>query len=335
MEKNQIVRIKYCDYADLCSECVRFSVSGMKIISGTAHRELAERIAQSVGIQLTNVTVNTFPDGESFVKINENIRGKDVFLIQPTCPPTNHNIMELCVMVDASRRASAGRITAVVPFFGYARQDRKDQPRVPITAKLVANLLTAAGVDRVLTMDLHAAQIQGFFDIPVDHLYASTIFAPYIQSLNLENLVIATPDVGGSKRASTYAKYLDVPLVLCHKTREKANVVASMQIIGDVKDKNVILIDDMVDTAGTITKAADIMKEAGARSVRAIASHCVMSGPASERVQNSQLEEMVFTDSIPYSQRCAKVKQLSIADMFAETIRRVMSNESISSQYVI
>lgn len=170
MEKNQIVRIKYCDYAGLCSECVRFSVSGMKIISGTAHRELAERIAQSVGIQLTNVTVNTFPDGESFVKINENIRGKDVFLIQPTCPPTNHNIMELCVMVDAARRASAGRITAVVPFFGYARQDRKDQPRVPITAKLVANLLTAAGVDRVLTMDLHAAQIQGFFDIPVDHL---------------------------------------------------------------------------------------------------------------------------------------------------------------------
>ena len=201
--------------------------------------------------------------------------------------------------------------------------------------KLVADLLSVAGIDRLITMDLHADQIQGFFDIPVDHLYASGIFVPYIQSLNLENLVIATPDVGGSKRASTYAKYLDVPLVLCHKTREKANVVASMQIIGDVKDKNVILIDDMVDTAGTITKAADIMKEAGALSVRAIASHGVMSGPASERVQNSQLEEMVFTDSIPYSNRCAKVKQLSIADMFAETIRRVMTNESISSQYLI
>ena len=237
-------------------------------------------------------------------------------------------------MIDAAKRASAKSIIAVIPYFGWARQDRKDKPRVSIGAKLVANLLSVAGIDRLITMDLHADQIQGFFDIPVDHLYGSTIFAPYIQSLNLENLVIATPDVGGSKRASTYAKYLDVPL-LCHKTREKANVVASMQIIGDVKDKNVILIDDMVDTAGTITKAADIMKEAGATSVRAIASHCVMSGPASERVQNSQLEEIVFTDSIPYSNRCAKVKQLSIADMFAETIRRVMTNESISSQYLL
>ena len=199
----------------------------------------------------------------------------------------------------------------------------------------MADLLSVAGIDRLITMDLHADQIQGFFDVPVDHLYASTVFVPYIQSLHLENLVIATPDVGGSKRASTYSKYLDVPLVLCHKTREKANVVASMQIIGDVKDKNVILIDDMVDTAGTITKAADIMKEAGARSVRAIATHCVMSGPASERVQNSMLEELVFTDSIPYSNRCAKVRQLSIADMFAETIHRVMTNESISSQYII
>lgn len=195
--------------------------------------------------------------------------------------------------------------------------------------------MSVAGIDRLITMDLHADQIQGFFNIPVDHLYASGIFLPYIQSLNLENLVIATPDVGGSKRASTYAKYLDVPLVLCNKTRERANVVATMQIIGDVKDKNVILVDDMVDTAGTITKAADIMKEAGAISVRAIASHCVMSGPASERVQDSGLEEMVFTDSIPYSNRCAKVKQLTIADMFAETIRRVMNNESISDQYII
>jgi ribose-phosphate pyrophosphokinase len=243
--------------------------------------------------------------------------------------------MELLLMIDAAKRASAKSIIAVIPYFGWARQDRKDKPRVSIGAKLVADLLSVAGIDRLITMDLHADQIQGFFNIPVDHLYASGIFLPYIQSLHLENMVVATPDVGGSKRASTYSKYLGCPLVLCNKTRERANVVASMQIIGDVKDKNVILLDDMVDTAGTITKAADIMKAAGARSVRAIASHCVMSGPASERVQNSELEEIVFTDSIPYSNRCAKVKQLTIADMFAETIRRVMNNESISDQYII
>ena len=307
----------------------------IKVFSGNANPKLAEEICKLMGTKLGEAEVGTFSDGEIFVSLSETVRGSDVFVVQSTCTPVNNNLMELLIMIDALKRASAGRITAVIPYYGYARQDRKAKARDPITAKLVANMLTAAGADRVLTMDLHAAQIQGFFDIPVDHLYASTIFAPYIQSLNLENMVIATPDVGGSKRASTYAKYLDVPLVLCHKTREKANVVASMQIIGDVKDKNVILIDDMVDTAGTITKAADIMKEAGALSVRAIASHGVMSGPASERVQNSQLEEMVFTDSIPYSNRCAKVKQLSIADMFAETIRRVMTNESISSQYLI
>ncbi len=242
--------------------------------------------------------------------------------------------MELLMMIDAAKRASAKSIVAVIPYFGWARQDRKDKPRVSIGAKLVANLLSVAGIDRLITMDLHADQIQGFFDVPVDHLYASSVFAPYIQSLNLDNLVIATPDVGGSKRASTYSKYLGVPLVLCNKTRAKANEVATMQIIGDVKDKNVILIDDMVDTGGTICKAADIMKEAGALSVRAIASHCVMSDPASQRVQDSSLTEMVFTDSIPYSNRCAKVKQLTIADMFAETIRRVMNDEPISTQYI-
>ena len=300
-----------------------------------------------MGILNCYMNITHFADGEFAVSYEESIRGQHVFLVQSTFPNSD-NLMELLLMIDAAKRASAKSIIAVIPYFGWARQDRKDKPRVSIGAKLVANLLSVAGIDRLITMDLHADQIQGFFDIPVDHLYGSTIFAPYIQSLNLENLVIATPDVGGSKRASTYAKYLDVPLVLCHKTREKANVVASMQIIGDVKDKNVILIDDMVDTAGTITKAADIMKEAIARTevapasfmisaalVRAIASHCVMSGPASERVQNSQLEEIVFTDSIPYSNRCAKVKQLSIADMFAETIRRVMTNESISSQYLL
>lgn len=310
------------------------SIHPIKVFAGTKSRYMGEEICKHLGIELGKMNVQHFADGEFEVSFEETVRGCEVYLVQSTFPNSD-NLMELLLMIDAAKRASAYSVAAVIPYFGWARQDRKDKPRVSIGAKLVADLLSVAGIDRLITMDLHADQIQGFFDIPVDHLYASTIFAPYIQSLNLENLVIATPDVGGSKRASTYAKYLDVPLVLCHKTREKANVVASMQIIGDVKDKNVILIDDMVDTAGTITKAADIMKEAGARSVRAIASHCVMSGPASERVQNSQLEEMVFTDSIPYSQRCAKVKQLSIADMFAETIRRVMSNESISSQYVI
>ena len=309
-------------------------LSEVKIFSGENSKYIAEKIAKSLNLDLGQKTLLHFSDGEFATSYDETVRGDHVFIVQSTFPPSD-NLMELLMMIDAAKRASAYKVVAVIPYFGFARQDRKDRPRVAIGAKLVANLLCAAGVDRIMTMDLHADQIQGFFDIPVDHLYASTIFAPYSQSLKLENLVIATPDVGGSKRASTYAKFLDVPLVLCHKTREKANVVASMQIIGDVKDKNVILIDDMVDTAGTITKAADIMKEAGATSVRAIASHCVMSGPASERVQNSQLEEMVFTDSIPYSNRCAKVKQLSIADMYAETIRRVMTNESISSQYLI
>lgn len=238
-------------------------------------------------------------------------------------------------MIDAAKRASAKSIVAVVPYFGWARQDRKDKPRVSIGAKLVANLLSVAGIDRLITMDLHADQIQGFFDVPVDHLYASAVLLPYIESLKTEDLVIATPDVGGSKRASSYSKYLNVPLVLCNKQRLKANVVASMQIIGDVKGKDVVIVDDMVDTAGTITKAADIMKEAGAKSVRAVASHCVMSGPASERVQNSALEEIVFTDSIPYSNRCSKVKQLSIAKLFAEAIRRVTEKESISELYLL
>ncbi len=243
--------------------------------------------------------------------------------------------MELLLMIDAAKRASARNIVAVIPYFGWARQDRKDKPRVCIGAKLVADLLSVAGIDRLITMDLHADQEQGFFNVPVDHLYASTIMMPYISSLNLKNLCIATPDVGGSKRASVYAKYFDCPLVLCNKTRKCANVVSEMQVIGDVKGKDVILVDDIVDTAGTITMAANLMKEKGANSVRAIASHCVMSGPASERIQDSVIEEMVFTDSIPYSNRCAKVKQLTIAGMFAETIRRVENNESISDQYLV
>ena len=291
----------------------------------------------AVSVMKTDIKGGRLPHSirEKFaVSYEESIRGAHVFLVQSTFPNSD-NLMELLLMIDAAKRASAKSIVAVIPYFGWARQDRKDKPRVSIGAKLVADLLSVAGIDRLITMDLHADQIQGFFDVPVDHLYASGVFLPYIESLQLEDLVIATPDVGGSKRASTYSKYLGVPLVLCNKTRLKANEVATMQIIGDVKNKNVILIDDMVDTAGTITKAADIMKEAGAISVRAIASHCVMSGPASERVQNSGLEEMVFTDSIPYANRCSKVKQLTIADMFAETIKRVMNNESISSQYII
>ena len=304
------------------------------IFSGTNTRYLAEKICASLQCPLGNLVVTKFSDGEFSVSYEESIRGKNVFLIQSTFPNSD-NLMELLLMIDAAKRASARHIIAVMPYFGWARQDRKDKPRVSIGAKLVADLLSVAGVDRVITMDLHADQIQGFFDVPVDHLYASGVILPYLQSLQLENLVIASPDVGGSKRASTYAKYLGCPLVLCNKTRARANVVESMQIIGEVKGKNVVIVDDMVDTAGTITKAADLMKQAGALSVRACASHCVMSGPASERVQDSAIEEMVFTDSIPYTKRCSKVKQLSVADMFAETIMRVVNNKSISSQYLL
>ena len=304
------------------------------ICSGTATRYLAEKICASLGCELGNTVMTKFSDGEFAVSYEESIRGKDIFLVQSTFPNSD-NLMELLLMIDAAKRASAKTINAVIPYFGWARQDRQDKPRVSIGAKLVADLLSVAGIDRLITMDLHADQIQGFFDVPVDHLYGSGVLLPYLESLHLEDLVIASPDVGGAKRAKSYAKYLDCPLVMCNKTRARANVVAEMQIIGDVKDKDVVIVDDMVDTAGTITKAADIMKEAGARSVRAVASHCVMSGPASERVQESALEEIVFTNSIPYSQGCTKVKQLSVADMFAETIRRCLNNESISSQYII
>ncbi|WP_349934672.1 ribose-phosphate pyrophosphokinase, partial [Bacteroides cellulosilyticus] len=302
------------------------------VFSGTNSRYLAEKICASLDCPLGKMNITHFADGEFAVSYEESIRGAHVFLVQSTFPNSD-NLMELLLMIDAAKRASAKSVVAVIPYFGWARQDRKDKPRVSIGAKLVADLLSVAGIDRLITMDLHADQIQGFFNIPVDHLYASAVFLPYIESLKLKDLVIATPDVGGSKRASTFSKYLGVPLVLCNKSREKANEVASMQIIGDVTDKNVVLVDDIVDTAGTITKAANIMLDAGAKSVRAIASHCVMSDPASFRVQESSLTEIVFTDSIPYSKKCAKVKQLSIADMFAETIKRVVNNESISSQY--
>lgn len=305
-----------------------------KIFAGTHSHYMAEEICRELGVELGKMNIQHFADGEFEVSFEESIRGCEVFLVQSTFPNSD-NLMELLLMIDAAKRASAKSVIAVIPYFGWARQDRKDKPRVSIAAKLVANLLSTAGVDRVITMDLHADQIQGFFDIPVDHLYASSVFIPYIQSLNLEDLVIATPDVGGAKRANSYAKYLNVPLVLCHKQRAKANVVATMTVIGDVKDKNVVLIDDMADTAGTITKAADLLSSQGAKSVRALCSHAIMSDPATERVENSQLVEMIFTNSIPYKKECRKVTILSVAKLLADTIRRVHDNQSISSQYLI
>ena len=303
-----------------------------KVFSGTKSRYLAERICQSLECPLGNMIITHFADGEFSVSFEESIRGDDVFLIQSTFPNSD-NLMELLLMIDAAKRASAKRIIAVCPYFGWARQDRKDKPRVSIGAKLVADMMGVAGIDRLITMDLHADQIQGFFNVPVDHLYASLPMVQYISDLGLENLVIATPDVGGSKRAALYSKKLHVPLVLCNKTREKPNEVATIQIIGNVQGKNVVLVDDIVDTAGTMVMAATEMKKAGAASVRAVASHCVMSDPASDRIQNSPIEEIVFTDSIPYAQKCAKVKQLSVAGMFAKAIRCVNSNTSVSGSF--
>lgn len=305
------------------------------IFSGTNSRYLADKICKSLGIEMGKMQVDRFADGEFSVYYEESIRGKDVYLVQSTVP-TADNLMELLLMVDAAKRASAHYIVAVIPYFGWARQDRKDKPRVSIGAKLIADMLAAAGISRLITMDLHADQIQGFFNIPVDHLYASNVFSEYIHNnMDLENLCIATPDVGGTKRANSYARYFGVPMVICHKSRLKANEVAEMRIIGDVEGKDVLLIDDIVDTAGTITKAANLMMENGAKSVRAIASHAVMSDPATERIANSALTEMIFTDSIPYRKECKNICVLSVADMFAEAIRRVACHKSISSLYNI
>lgn len=306
-----------------------------KIFSGTNSRYLAEKICKSLECPLGNMKIEHFSDGEFSVSYEESIRGQYVYLIQSTFPNSD-NLMELLLMIDAAKRASAYKVIAVIPYFGWARQDRKDKPRVSIGAKLIADMLSVAGVDRVITMDLHADQIQGFFNVPVDHLYGSTIFVPFIKSLNLENLVIASPDVGGSKRAGSYSKHLGVPMVLCHKTREKANVVGKMTIIGDVEGKDVVITDDMVDTAGTLCMAADLMMKNGANSVRAIVTHGVMSGEASQRVMDSELTEIVFTDSIPFGcKKCDKVRILSIADMFADTIYRVQEHKSISEQYLM
>ena len=287
----------------------------------------------SFGQPLAKVEVQKFSDGEFGVSIKETVRGCDVFIIQSTVPP-QENLMEMLLMIDAAKRASAHKIIAVLPYFGWARQDRKDQPRVAIGAKLVANMLVSAGVDRVMTMDLHADQIQGFFEVPVDHLYGSTLFAPYLKSKNLSNLIIAAPDAGGSKRANAYAKYLNVDLALCYKQRKKANEIDNMTIIGDVQGKDVVIIDDMIDTAGTLTKAAQLFIDNGASSVYACCTHAILSGPAHERIENSVLKELVVTDTINIKKENSKIKVLSVADLFAEVMSQHVKYKSISKHFL-
>lgn len=305
----------------------------VKLFSGEATRYLADNIALSYGLPLGDVIVSHFSDGEFSPYFDETVRGCDVFIIQSTFAPTN-NLFELLLLIDAAKRASAHYITAVIPYFGFARSDRKDKPRVAIASKLVANLLTAAGVTRVMTMDLHAPQIQGFFDVPVDHLDASSIFVPYIKNLNLPNLLIAAPDMGGVYRAREYAKFFNAEMAICDKQRKRANEVASMQVIGDVTGKDVILVDDIVDTAGTLTKAADLLIEKGASSVRAFCTHAVLSGNAYETVENSKLTELIVTDTIPLRKKSSKIVQLSTAELFSYAIRRVYEYSSISNLFV-
>ena len=305
----------------------------IKFFAGTNTKHLAKEIANAFGVELNQSSLVCFSDGEIEPSFDETVRGADVFLIQSTPPPAD-NLMELLLMIDAAKRASAENIVAVVPYFGYARQDKKGKPRVPIGAKLVSNLLTAAGVDRVITMDLHADQIQGFFEVPVDHLFASTLFVPHIQSLNLENLCIASPDMGGTKRANTYAKYLQTDVVVCYKHRDKANEISKMMLIGDVQDKDIVLVDDMVDTAGTLTRAADLMMENGANSVRACCTHGILSGSAYERINNSQLSELIVTDTLRKEHKSDKVKVIEIGSLFADTINRVYTKQSISSNFI-
>jgi len=305
-----------------------------KFFACTQSTDLAEQIAKSYGVKLGNVITSTYSDGEFQPSYEESIRGARVFIIGSTHPGPK-NLMEMLLMIDAAKRASARHVTAVMPYFGWARQDRKDKPRVPIAAKLVAKMLEAAGATRIITMDLHADQIQGFFEKPVDHLFASTIFLPYLKSLNLDNLTIASPDMGGSKRAYAYSKALKSDVVICYKQRAKANVISHMELIGDVTGKNVVLVDDMVDTAGTLTKAADLMMERGALSVRAICTHPILSGSAYERLEASKLEELIVTNSIPLKQESKKLKVLSCADLFAEVMHHVHHNESISNKFIM
>ncbi len=312
------------------------SISELKIFSGSAHRALAQQIADFVGVPLGDATVSSFPDGETFVKINENVRGRDVFIVQPTCPPTNQNLMELLIMVDAARRASASRITAVIPFFGYARQDRKDQPRVPITAKLIANVLTAAGVNRVLTVDLHAQQVAGFFDIPVDHLYALPVLIKHWRSKNLTDVTVVSPDVGGLKMAAAYSNALGSELAIVAKRRESATEIKSLYVIGEVENRNVILVDDLTETAGTLTSAAKILKKHGALNIYAGVSHAVLSDLAIERLKGSEIEELVTTNSVPVrsSDEC-RITVLCIAELLGEGIKRIHNDESVSSLFEI
>ena len=304
----------------------------LKIFSGRATKHLAEKICKSLSIDLGLSSCPVFSDGEFEPCYEETIRGSYVFILQSTMPPAE-NLLELLLMIDAAKRASAAQVIAVIPYFGFARQDRKDKPRVSIGAQLMADLLSAAGVDSVITMDLHADQIQGFFDVPVDHLFASALFIPFISNMKLNKLTIASPDVGGTKRANTYARLLGSDMVICHKTRARANEVNSMTVIGDVRDRDVIIVDDMIDTAGTITKAANLMKKEGANSVRAFAAHGVLSGPAVERIEQSALEYVYFTDSISPKSNSSKIKYISVADALGEVIRRVYKNQSISSLY--
>ena len=305
-----------------------------KIFACKQSQSLAKDIANAYGLPLGNIITSTYSDGEFQPSFEESVRGCRLFLIGST-HPSSDNLMELLLMCDAAKRASARHITAVIPYFGWARQDRKDKPRVPIAAKLIAKMLETAGATRIITMDLHADQIQGFFEKPVDHLYASTIFLPYLKSLQLDNLTIASPDMGGSKRAYAYSKALSSDVVICYKQREKANVISHMELIGDVKGKNVVLVDDMVDTAGTLTKAADLMIARGALSVRAICTHPIMSGSAFERIENSKLHELIVTDSIPIGQESPKLKVLTCATLFADVMKSVHENESISSKFLM
>tara|TARA_B100000513_G_scaffold194236_1_gene122725 strand:- start:590 stop:1528 length:939 start_codon:yes stop_codon:yes gene_type:complete len=305
----------------------------VKILACSASDKLANEIADKYGQSIAEYERQSFSDGEFQISINETVRGCDVFIIQSTIPPAD-NLMEMLLMIDAAKRASAHKIIAVIPYFGWARQDRKDKPRVAIGAKLVANMLVSAGVDRVMTMDLHADQIQGFFEVPVDHLYASTLFAPYMQSKNLDNLIVAAPDAGGSKRANAYAKYLDVDLALCYKQRKKANEIESMTIIGDVEGKDVVIIDDMIDTAGTLTKSAQLFIEHGAKSVSACCTHALLSGPAHERIENSVLKELVVTNTIPLKKENKKIKVLSVASLFSDIMKQHVNLKSISKHFL-
>ncbi len=306
----------------------------VKIFSGTASRELAANIAANYGKPLGDVSLLRFSDGEFQPSFEETVRGADVFIIQSTVPPVD-NLFELLLMIDAAKRASARHIIAVLPYFGFARQDRKDKPRVAIGAKLVANLLTAAGVKRIMTMDLQAEQIQGFFEVPVDHLFASTVFLPYLKELKNPNLIMAAPDTGGTKRANAYAKFLNTELAICYKQRRKANEIQQMTLIGDVEGKDVVLVDDIVDTAGTLAVAADMMLEKGAKSVRAVCTHAVLSGNAYEKIEKSGLTELIVTDTIPLKKECKKIKVISVGNLFASVMDKVMSYESISSHFIM